>query len=234
MGRQVGFFNFPADLAPLEALLSDSEFAVMRDSSPAPEPVVVPTLRPDSDGYGRKLLIVRRTDLPELRWRHIKSRNVWMVDDNSSPPTIEYFPGYNPEGQPPLTFSRHLINGRMWFQTSRWEDNELVRVDPDFAARADRLFRWIKKHWILIECNYFSPAAAALWHATWQGVFDEPYSDTDRDQLSRWRDRNQSHWPRQNDPDDRLPPDNVHVAISNATRGQPRRLTISIRTSTTP
>jgi hypothetical protein len=83
------------------------------------------------------------------------------------------------------------------------------------------LFQWIQKQLILVDSDYFSPEAAKLWTAIWQVVLDEPCEGTGGGQISRWR--------QENDPDNLLPNDAVHIAISKATRHQPRRLTIAVR-----
>ena len=56
-----------------------------------------------------------------------------------------------------------------------------------------------------------------MWHV----VLDEPCEGSGADQISRWR--------QENDPDNRLARDAVRIAVTKATRDQPRRLTILIR-----
>jgi hypothetical protein len=106
---------------------------------------------------------------------------------------------------------------------SHRDGDQLVEAVPEFVAWAGRLFRWIKKQWIFIDSDYISPEAAKLWTAIWQVVPDEPCGSTGGNQISRWR--------QENDPDNLLPNDAVHIAISKATRHQPRRLTIAVRRS---
>jgi hypothetical protein len=221
VGRQVRFFNFPADVAGLETFaVEGNQSTIIRATAPTAEPAVVPTLRLDpGDPSLLDLLLVRPSDLPRLRWRHVSARDLWTVDKNCSP-VVEYMPGYTRNGQPAF-LSSSLAHGRMWFQTSHWEGDQLVDAVPEFVAWAGRLFRWIKKQWILIDGNYFSPEAAKLWTAIWQVVLDEPCEGTGGDQISRWR--------QEKDPDNLLPNDAVHIAISKATRHQPRRLTIAVR-----
>jgi hypothetical protein len=221
MGRQVRFFNYPSDVPPLEAFaLAENEAVFIQGSAPNAEAVTVPSLGLDAahpSRYG--LLIVRPDDLPNLRWRHIPGRDRWLVDKWASP-VIEYTPGYGKDGRPSC-FASRTAHGRIWFETSRWEGDQLVRADPDFVSWANRLFRWIKKNWILIDREYFSPRAAEVWKQMWRVVLDEPCDGTGGDQISRWR--------RNNDPDNVLPHDAVHVTISRAARDRPRWLTIAVR-----
>jgi len=223
MGRQVRFFNYPADVTAFEEFLMEKNDAVIIGRTAArPTAETVPTLNQAPDDPGRTaLLIVRPGDLAHLRWRHVPTRALWAVDTLSSP-VIEYTPGYTRDGQPKFVASPRG-HGRMWYQTSRRENDQLVPPAPDFVAWAGRAFRWIKKNWALIDSNYYSPDAANLWAAMWQIVLDEPWEGAGGDQVSRWR--------RQHDPDNVLPPDHVHVAVSRATRDRARRLTISVRTS---
>jgi hypothetical protein len=222
MGRQVRFVNFPADVTAFETFATEgNQSTIICGSASTPEPVAAPTLCVDSvDDTFYDLLIVRPGDLPKLRWRHLAAREMWSVDKDRSP-VVEYTPGYRRDGQPAFPTPK-TAPGRMWFQTSRWEGAQLVHADPEFAAWAGRLFRWVKKHWMLIDGEYFSPEAAKRWTAMWHVVLDEPCEGSRADQISRWR--------RENDPDNRLPRDAVRIAVTKATRDQPQRLTISIRT----
>jgi hypothetical protein len=218
VGRQVRFFNFPDDAAAFESFaVGGNGSTIIRAMTPTPEPSVVPTLHAVVPGG---LLIVRPSDLPRLRWRHIPARDLWTVDKDSSP-VVEYTPGYTEDGRPKFPHLGHA-HGRLWFQTSHWEGDVMVEPDPEFLAWADRMFRWFKKHWILIDGGYYSPSAAELWNRMWRVVMDEPCEGTGADQIYRWQ--------RENNPDNLLPRDAVHIAISKATREQPRWLTISVRT----
>jgi hypothetical protein len=217
----VRFYNLPVDVGPFEAFAVGENLAtIIRDTAPTAEPAAVPTLQVDpGDPFFFHLLIVRIRDLPNVRWRYLPTHNVWTVDKNSSP-VIEYLPGYRRDGQPAYPLPG-AVTGRMWFQTSRWEAEQLVHAEPSFVAWATRLFRWIKKHWVLIDDNYASPDAAMLWRAMWRTVLEEPCEGTGGDQIARWQ--------RDHDSDNVLPRDAVHIAISRTTRDRPRWLTISIR-----
>jgi hypothetical protein len=226
VGRQVGFFSFPADVAALETFVIDrNQSVIIRGIAPDPAPQLVPALRLEPDDPGRSdLLIVRPADLPRLRWRHVPGRDLWRVDTDTSP-ALEYLPGYGRDGQPWFVSSARS-HGRLWFQSSHWEDGQLVRADPEFAAWAGRAFRWIRKEWILIGHRYFSPEAARLWRSMWSVVFDEPWEGPGSEQFSRWR--------RQYDPGSVLPPEDVRAEVTRATRGAPRRLVISVRVPVQP
>jgi hypothetical protein len=222
MGRQVRFFNFPADVAAFETYAVDeNRSTIICGTAPTADPVVAPTLLVAADDPTFfDLLLVRPGDLPHLRWRYLPTRQMWAVDKDASP-VVEYMPGYRRDGQPAFLVAK-AVPGRMWFQTPRWAGAQRVHADPEFTAWAGRLFRWVKNHWALIDGSYFSPDAATLWTAMWQVVLDEPCVGTGADQISRWR--------RENDPDNRLPPNAVRIAVTKANRDQGRRLTISIRT----
>ena len=161
MGRQVRFFNYPADVAAFETFAIEGiQSTIICGTAPTPEPVAAPSLCVDSvDGSFYDLLIVRPSDLPNLRWQHLPARQMWSVDKFCSP-VVEYIPGYRRDGQPAF-LSSGAASGRMWFQTSHWEGTQLVHADPEFIAWAGRLFRWVKRHWVLIDGYYFSPDAAA-------------------------------------------------------------------------
>jgi hypothetical protein len=186
MGRQVRFFNFPADVAAFETYAAENRATIICGTAPTADPVVAPTLRAGLDDPSFfDLLLVRHGDLPHLRWPYLAARQTWAVDKDASP-VVEYTPGYRRDGQPAF-LAANAMPGRLWFQTSHWEGAQLVDADPEFTAWASRLFRWVKNHWVLIDGDYFSPGAAKLWTAMWHVVLDEPCEGTGADQISRWR-----------------------------------------------
>ena len=165
MGRQIRFYNFSADVPAFEQFVVENGATIIQSTAPIANPVAVPTLLRKGDAAA-DLLVARTGDLSDLHWRHVPARDVWAIDKDSSA-VIEYTPGYTRDGEP--KFGSSLGHGRMWFQTSCWVDGRLVPADPDFAAWAGRLFNWIKKRWVLIGSDYYSPAAAELWDVTRPG-----------------------------------------------------------------
>jgi hypothetical protein len=229
MGRQVRYRNYPEEADALEAFIRSTGDVVFvpEEKTPNPEPVDVGTLRldllaPPPALWG--LLLARRSDLPLLRHRQLPERGLWVLDKLSSP-IVEYSPGYDRNGR------IRRLPGRMWFPTSSYDKatGALVRPTDDFLAWADRLMRWVRRSWTLIDGDYHSPRAVddypSLRHPPdeWRVVLEGP---RDGDTPARVR-----AWRQEYDPRSRLADRDVRIAVTGPTIDNPGTLTISVRIS---
>jgi hypothetical protein len=145
---------------------------------------------------------------------------MWSIDKNASP-VIEYHPGYKRDGTPAFPRSA-AFQPRMWFQTHTWDGDSPVTAPDDFIAWADRVLRWVRPNWALIDNFYhFSPSAAEAWRRMWQVVLDEPWLGPGAEQISHWR--------RAQDPENLITADDFRAVVTKARKDQAKRLIISIR-----
>jgi hypothetical protein len=197
MGRQVRYRNYPEEADALEAFIRSTGDVVFvpEEKTPNPEPVDVGTLRldllaPPPALWG--LLLARRSDLPLLRHRQLPERGLWVLDKLSSP-IVEYSPGYDRNGR------IRRLPGRMWFPTSSYDKatGALVRPTDDFLAWADRLMRWVRRSWTLIDGDYHSPRAVddypSLRHPTSGGSFLKSPATATLQHVCVPGDRNMTH-----------------------------------------
>lgn len=165
MGHQVTYFCDMHDALQLEEGLKSGRHPVafMRGKGPDPAPSLVDSLCLDSDDPdATQLWIVREADLPRVRWSYLEKRGLWFVDRFASP-VIEYSPGYERDGTSRMD-RQHP--GRMWFQTGPWLGGEHpVERDHEFEVWADSKLRWVRRHWALINSDYYSPAALNDYYA---------------------------------------------------------------------
>jgi hypothetical protein len=153
VGRQVNYRSHPADIADLERYLISAGGVVVGQPSETAEPVIYDSLDVDHmlpPARRNRSLIARPDDLPQCRWRHHPQG--WLIDKLDSP-VVEYSPGYDASGV--------ARRGRMWFATTYLRDDEIVAADDDFVRWADRILRWVRRHWT--RCDSFiyeSPTVA--------------------------------------------------------------------------
>lgn len=222
VGRSVTcYVNYPDDVEPLETFVREStDVLFLRPRTATPEPVHAGSLLIPASETWRELLIGRAVFVPRLRWHHSPAQGMWFIDKGASP-VIEYSPGYGRDGTPHFPRAA-AAPGRMWFQTRTWDGDTPVRPPGDFIAWADRVLRWVRRNWVLIEDFYFSPPrrprpgrrggrSSSTNHGSGPGA----------EQISRWR--------RAHDPENLMLADDFRATVTKARKDQPKKLIISIR-----
>lgn len=153
-GRQFSFFLGPSDQFAFEEALGtagDIVFIKDRSSTSRPEEQKSSVIRnPESEPF--RVLIARRDDLPNIRFRSIKGRNDFSCDVTFEP-VVEFdrFVGG----------SRFIRAGRLYRIDKYWGDDGKLASKPDaFIEWADRLYKLAKASLTKVEQGCYAGAEA--------------------------------------------------------------------------
>lgn len=139
MGRQVGFYMLPEDLAEFEAALkARGDVAIFPVQLPSRELCEASTLSPLPRDFGVRYL-VRRGDFDKLRIDHVPQHGHYVIRAANCP-VVEF------SRSTLVEVTGRLRQGRLWFATAYWEGE--IRVEPpeDFLKWADSLLNMIRKN----------------------------------------------------------------------------------------
>ena len=171
MGRQIEFFMHPDDEREfLDVALGHVGTALVANAALAPEPQLLADLPTSNDEvFSRNQVFLWRLGDP-LSWQLVLRREgatctkaLYYLDQISSW-VIEFDRSTLVDGGTGLT------RGRLWIQTSFFQDGVLVRKGPILEAWYDQLARWIRRRYRRLRTSgltvYVSPQAEMLVGST--------------------------------------------------------------------
>lgn len=139
MGRQVGFYMLPDDLAEFEAaLVARGDVIFCPVQQPTRELCQAATLAPLPKDFGMRYL-VRQGDYEKLRIDRVSRHDHYVIRAAHSP-VVEFSRSTVVED------TGRLKQGRLWFATAYWEGETRVESPEDFLKWADSLLNMIRKH----------------------------------------------------------------------------------------
>lgn len=146
VGKQFSFYLGLTDqIAIEEAIRASGDVVVLEDRSPNEYGVErESSIMRDPESEIFRVLIARRTDLPNIRFHPTGYRPDDFACDTLFQPIVEF--------DRPLVFKRFIRAGRMYRQDRYYNaHDELVSKSPEFIEWAARLYRLVKKSLIKIE-----------------------------------------------------------------------------------
>jgi len=141
MGRQVNFYMHPDDIADYEQVLkADGNVCFLEEPTPTPQIKIRQTLAvPETGKRWIDLYLARESDLPHIVVKHVPVQDYWLIDVVRSLAVQFDTSYYNGEV---------LGRGRLYFQTGYYDSNDQCIDKPEeFVRWADRLLRWIRRHY---------------------------------------------------------------------------------------
>ena len=140
MGRQVRFLLDDDGIAMLDQHLREVGAVSIPHHAPSRDLDAHPGIpQTDASWFSD---IIRSEDVPNARryfqptpWADPPSEGYWRLDTERLP-TVDYMRGIPTDPQNP---------GRLHFDTTRIENEQIVPVDPAFMAWASELLRWVRK-----------------------------------------------------------------------------------------
>ncbi|MBI5876106.1 MAG: hypothetical protein HZB53_00525 [Chloroflexi bacterium] len=134
MGRQVNFYILQADREELQTMLQKrGNVAFLPWISTTATIRPVPTLA-DANWISRNI------DIASVVLKYVQSQSHWLVDEARSP-VIKFSPGG-------LSGSE-IIRGRFHFELGFYDaDGYWVTKSPEFVQWADRILRWVCRHYV--------------------------------------------------------------------------------------
>jgi len=155
-GRQFTFFLGPSDQLGFEnALRSSGDIAFLRERprSTVPEEVETSIIHDfGSEPFG--ILIARRVDLPDVKFRPISGRPEFSCDPTLAP-VIEF------SRFPSVIADRFIRSGRLYRVDKYWgDDGRLVSKAPEFIEWGGRLYKLAKQSLTRVEQGCFAGSEA--------------------------------------------------------------------------
>jgi len=141
MGRQVNFYMLPDDIAAYEQVLkAEGNVCFLEEMTPTPQIRIIDTLAvPETKNRRLRVYLAQEGDLSGIVTEEVPTQQYWLIDVVQSL-AVEFDRSYY-NGQ-------ILGRGRLYFQTGYYDSNDQCIDKPEeFVRWADRLLRWIRRHY---------------------------------------------------------------------------------------
>lgn len=156
MGRQINFFLNTDDQKDFDDFLRTFDnvcFLGYFNKSNSPT-IIDDTIIRDQLKEGRRVYLVRKQDLKNIKFTFIEKFNYWLIDDSPSP--VLHFDRC-------VSYNNDLRSGRLYFEPKYVQNLQWIEKDVDFIKWSDSIIakarRYFKKYKYKYESSSYEYTA---------------------------------------------------------------------------
>ncbi len=148
--RQINFFISNNELSKFNKYIESNQWLIIDSRSPDGQPVILPIIERSESSNSYTVYLVKKEDLPTIKFRYIEKLNVYSLDFLTGANAIEFMrPYYDAE----KNFTRR---GRLFYELNYVnEQKEPTLKSAEFLKAADKLFNAFRRTFKNVKSDKF-------------------------------------------------------------------------------